>query len=57
MFKHEDIINDPKNIEDVLVQIERDMKEIKLKIDGLQMVYQKLYLVKLWLENIESSDN
>lgn len=57
MFEHEDILKEPKNIKEVLIQNERDMKELKLKIDGLQMVYQKLYLIQLWLENIERSDS
>lgn len=57
MFKHDDILKEPKTIEELLITNERDMKEIQLKIDGLQMVYQKLYLIQLWLENIEKSDN
>ena len=57
MFKHDDILKEPKSIEELLIKNERDMKEIQLKIDGLQMVYQKLYLIQLWLENIEKSDN
>lgn len=57
MFKHDDILKEPKNIKELLIKNERDMKEIQLKIDGLQMVYQKLYLIQLWLENIEKSDN
>ena len=55
MLKHEDILKEPKNIKELLEQNERDMKELQLKIDGLQMVYQKLYLIQLWLENIERS--
>ena len=57
MFEHEDILKEPKTIKEILIQNERDMKELKLKIDGLQMVYQKLYLIQLWLENIERSDS
>ena len=54
MFRHE--LEEPKNIEELLIAIQRELKEVKLQIDGLQMVYQKLYLIQIRLENIQDGD-
>jgi len=56
MFTHKNIFIEPKDIEEVIVQIEEDMNEISLKIEGLKTTQNKLLKIKLWLENIQRKE-